>query len=227
MPDGELRYLKHAAGEAATGLAAEYRRLRWLAGRIPAPRIIKWGEERDHVWLLTEALPGRSAGDLIAGDRSLLPAVVTGIADFLARLHGLPVDDCPFDASIAYWLPEARRRVAAGAVDEEDFDPDHRGWSSEQVLEQVEALAGRASGRVVVHGDFTLGNLIVDDRGVVTGCIDVGRSGVADPYQDFALCWRDLGGFGSDAQSLFLDAIGHSPPDRQRMLLHRSLDELF
>ncbi|WBH17152.1 phosphotransferase [Sphingomonas radiodurans] len=145
----------------------------------------------------------------------------------MRALHDLPADECPFDSSVAAWLPEARDRVAAGLVDEDDFDPDHCGWSAKQVLAKVEALAACATGRVVVHGDLSLGNLLFNDAGNVSGCIDAGRLGVADPYQDIAICWRDLGGLGAAAQAMFIAALALNPPDWQRMILHRSLDELF
>lgn len=50
---------------------------------------------------------------------------------------------------------------------------------------------------------------------------------VADPYQDIALMWRDLGGFGEAAQRAFLADLGIKQPAARRMLLHRALDELF
>lgn len=150
-----------------------------------------------------------------------------GCPIFLIRLHALPVDDCPFDSSVAAWLPVARQLVTDGLVDTADFDPDHQGWSASAVLAKVEALAGQARGRVIVHGDYSLGNLMLDDDGRVSGCIDVGRMGVGDPYRDIAIGWRDLGGFGAYAQEAFVAALGLRGLDDQRLELHRALDELF
>lgn len=220
-------FLKCGEGALADAVFGEAARLRWLAGRVPAARVLAAEALEGTAWMLTEALPGRSAGAWLSRYLDRTGELVGAVAGYMLALHGLPVDECPFDSSVAAWLPEARQRVASRLVDEDDFDSDHLGWSAARVLAEVESLAECATDRVVVHGDFSLGNLLIDDDGTVSGCIDAGRLGVADPYQDIAICWRDLGGFGAATQAMFLDALRLDPPDWQRITLHRSLDELF
>lgn len=202
-------------------------RLRWLAGRVPAAVPVRFAVEADKAWLLTRAVPGRTGDAWLDEDAGALPRIIQGFAGFLLDLHALPVADCPFDAGAAVRLAGARRKVAAGLVDEEDFDDDHAGWSAGRVLAEAEALAGCATGRVVTHGDFSLGNLLFDGAGAVSGCIDVGRLGVADPYQDIAIFWQNLDDHGAEAQATFLRAIGIAAPDAARLTFHRLLDELF
>lgn len=228
-PGRPTLYLKHGTGTAARDLVAETARLRWLAERALAPTIVWAGAAGDAAWLLIQAAPGRSAGDWLAGDIGRLPKVVAGLVEALRALHALPVADCPFDAGLTLRLGEARRNVDEGRVDQEDFDDDHQGWSATRVLAEVERLASAVptGDMVVSHGDFTLGNLMLDGDGRFTGFIDAGRLGRADPYQDIALCWRDLGGFGEAAQDAFIDALAIGAPDAARLLLYRSLDELF
>lgn len=220
-------YVKHGEGPVADLVTDEAARLRWLAGRVPAARLVAFIREPGAAWLVTEAVPGRPAGDWLSQDASSAERVAHGLATFLRVLHAVPPASCPFDSSLGAWLPAARQRVASGLVDADDFDADHDGWSAEQVLTQVERLAGSARGDVVVHGDFTLGNVLMEASGTVTGCVDVGRLGRADPYQDVALAWRDLSQFGAGAQEAFLRALGEQPPDERRLKLHRCLDELF
>lgn len=95
------------------------------------------------------------------------------------------------------------------------------------MLGRVEELADHARGAVVVHGDFSLGNLIVAADGTIAGCIDFGRLGVGDPYRDIFIGWRDLGGFGEPAQRAFLEELGIVGFDEPRRALHHALDELF
>jgi hypothetical protein len=71
-----------------------------------------------------------------------------------------------------------------------------------------------------------LGNVLVED-GRVTGCIDVGRLGAADPYQDLTIPWENLGGFGAGAQHTLFEAYGIAAPDERRTEFHLCLDELF
>lgn len=225
--DGTPLYLKFGEGAVADAIVDEAVRLRWLAGRVPAARVVRIAVEPGAAWLLSTAVPGRTGDGWLARDAAALPRIVAGFAGFLRRLNALPVDECPFEAGAAIRLAAARRRVAAGLVDEDDFDDDHEGWSAARVLAEAEALADAASGRVVTHGDFSLGNLLFDDAGQVTGCIDVGRLGIADPYQDIAIFWQNLRDFGGDAQASFLRQIGVAAPDERRLRFHRLLDELF
>lgn len=223
---GDL-FLKTGRGHVRQLVLDEAERLRWSNGRIPAPRVVAAVEEADAAWLLTTPLPGVSAGDFIKADRARAVAVAEAMAAFLLQLHAVPVADCPFDSGVAAWLPVVRRLVADGLVDTDDFDDEHGGWSAERVLAKVEEMAWAERGRVVVHGDFSLGNIIIGDDGAIVGCIDVGRLGVGDPYRDIFIGWRDLGGFGAAAQAAFLAALAIDTLDPQRRELHRALDELF
>lgn len=220
-------YLKIGEGEAAALVADEIARLRWLAGRVPAARIVAAVKEEASAWLLTEALPGLPIGSWVKRDHGRAAQAAKAMASVLRQLHALPTKECPFDSSVESWLPVVRSLVAEGRVDTDDFDPEHAGWSAREVLTKVEELADHAQGCVVVHGDFSLGNLIVDGDGQPMGLIDVGRLGVGDPYRDIVIGWRDLGGFGTDAQGAFLDALGIERLDGRRRELHLALDELF
>ncbi|WP_058756469.1 APH(3') family aminoglycoside O-phosphotransferase [Sphingomonas endophytica] len=225
--DGGDLFLKVGEGDAAVLVAAEAARLAWLADRAPASRIVATVETDGACWLLSTALPGLSAGAFIKADRRRAVAVAETLAGFLRRLHALPVAECPFDSSVAAWLPVVRDLVARGRVDTGDFDDDHAGWSAARVLATVEELAHHAEGQVVVHGDFSLGNVMLDEAGVVLGCVDVGRLGVGDPWRDIVIGWRDLGGFGEAAQRAFLAELGIASLGGPRLDLHRALDELF
>ncbi|MGJ3626346.1 phosphotransferase [Sphingomonas sp. MMS24-JH45] len=81
------------------------------------------------------------------------------------------------------------------------------------MLAEAEALSDCVAERVVTHGDFSLGNVMFDGAGNVTGCIDVGPLGLADPYQDIAIFWQNLADHGPSAQTAFLDALGIDAPD--------------
>ncbi|MEE2915913.1 MAG: APH(3') family aminoglycoside O-phosphotransferase, partial [Pseudomonadota bacterium] len=221
-------YLKHGTDAVAAAIVDEAVRLRWLQGRVPAARPVAFADEDGAAWLLTIGVAGRTGDAWLDHDSALLPVIVAAFAGFLTQLHALPVDDCPFEAGAALRLAAARRRVGAGEVDVEDFADDHLGWDAERMLAHTEALYDPdLHQRVVTHGDFSLGNLLMDERGHVTGCIDVGLLGVADPYQDIAILCANLGELDPAAERAFLDAIGVASPDRQRMAFHRCLDELF
>ncbi|MFW8265181.1 phosphotransferase, partial [Klebsiella pneumoniae] len=79
-------------------------------------------------------------------------------------------------------------------VDASDFDDERNGWPVEQVWKEMHKLLSVSPDSVVTHGDFSLDNLIFDE-GKLIGCIDVGRVGIADRYQDLAILWNCLGEF--------------------------------
>ncbi len=225
-PGREPLVLKTAAGDGAHELARERDRLQWLHGRIPCPKVQASAITDDDAWLLTSLLPGIPARDAIAQRPADTRAIVESLAHFLRDLHALPTADCPFDAGVSVRMADARRRVSAGLVDEDDFDDARRGWTAKQVLDAVLASVPVPSAAVVTHGDFTLDNVLVDGTRV-TGCLDVGRLGVGDPHQDLALCRRDLVELGPEWPLVFFSACGLRDPDPARVGFFLLLDELF
>ncbi len=79
---------------------------------------------------------------------------------------------------------------------------------------------------VVTHGDFSLDNVLIGG-GEVVGCIDVGRVGIGDRYQDIAILWNSLGEFGSSLQERLFEQYGIADPERGKLQFHLMLDELF
>lgn len=223
-PSGDVAYVKHGEGGVADAIADEAARLRWLAGRVPAPVVRLFACTAGQAWSLTDAVPGFTGDAWLAREPDALPAIVAGSVALMRQLHALPIENCPFEAGHRFRLAAARRNVAAGSIDEDDFDADHAGWTAAAMLAETEALAPERLERVVTHGDFSLGNILFDGAGAVTGCIDVGRLGVADPYQDIAILWQNLTEFG--AEGLLEAELGHAF-DEQRLRFHRCLDELF
>lgn len=162
-------FLKHGSDAVAADITAEAERLAWLHGRLPTAEPRGFVREGDEAWLVTTAVPGATGDQWLGREPEWLSTIVRAFAGYMRRLHALPVEECPFDASHPMRLADARRRVAAGVVDVDDFDDDHRGWSAERMLAGVERLTPVKVGRVVTHGDFLLGNLLLDADGRVTG----------------------------------------------------------
>ena len=219
-------YLKHGAGAVADDVIAEMVRLRWLRDFVAVPAVRNFLLTDDAAWLITTALPGRTAWQWLDADPAAGPMVVDALADFLLRLHAIPVDACPFDSGQTVRRRLAWARIDAGLVDTDDFGDAHEGWSARQVGTAMDAMLPLPFDRVVTHGDYSLDNLLIDN-GVVTGCIDVGRVGVADRYQDLAILHDCLGEFDEALQWRLFDRYGVAAPDADRLRFHLLLDELF
>ncbi|GAA5500891.1 aminoglycoside 3'-phosphotransferase [Deinococcus xinjiangensis] len=208
-----------------TTLQQERERLRWLSGRIPAPKLVGYDRTDTHEFLAMTRLAGIPMSH---PDALLHPErMVSLLARALRELHALPLRDCPFQATLNVVLPLARERVAAGLVDEGDFDDERKGQSAVSVFNELARTRPAHEDLVVTHGDPCLPNLIVNGE-YVEGLIDVGRLGMADRHADLALAYRSTkynlnGDYGEE----FLNAYGRELVDMEKIAYYMMLDELF
>lgn len=206
--------------------------LRWLDGRVPVPEVLAAEGE----YLLMSRVPGEMLCKSAFTDRPQL--LIERLAEALHMLWNADTTGCPYPDRTALALAEARRRVEAGLCSTTDVEPDTYGSggfaSPEALLTWLEA--NRPDERPVLsHGDFCLPNIFADEHGI-TGFIDVGRAGIADPYQDIALAYRSLRhnyegkyarpGMPQLEYDTLFDAVGIKP-DFERIRYYTLLDELF
>lgn len=206
-------------------MSREIAALAWLDGRCGAPRLLWFGRVEGRPALLMEALRG-SALHALKGDAAEAGAVAAIQA--LARLHALPIDDCPFDERLDVKLAEARRRIEGGELTEDDFDPERKGRTAEDIWGELMALRPSSEDLVVTHGDASWPNFIVR-QAAPCGLIDLGRLGVSDRYQDLAIFLRSG---ARNAPHLDVAALvpAHYPLadlDLARLHYYRLLDEIF
>jgi aminoglycoside 3'-phosphotransferase-2 len=149
------------------------------------------------------------------------------LAHALRRLHGLDIASCPFDHRLENRIAEARARLLAGLVDEDDFDGERLGRSAQDLFRELEERRPKTEDLVVTHGDACLPNFIADG-GSFSGYIDCGRLGVADRHQDMALaCGSIERNFGEALVAEFLKAYGHFELNPEKAAYYRLLDEFF
>lgn len=215
------------SGEAAAGtsLQQERERLRWLAGRIPAPQVVAFEVTDTHEYLAMTRLSGI---DLSHADALLHPErVVNLLARALRELHALPVRDCPFTMTLSAQLPLLRGRVQAGLVDETDFDEERQGRSAISIFNELIKTRPEEEDLVVTHGDACLPNFIVNGE-LLEGIVDVGRLGIADRHADLALTYRSLKyNLNEQAAEDFLGQYGLNFVDRRKIAYFMLLDELW
>lgn len=219
-------FLKYGEGLLADDVTDEMVRLRWLGGQVLMPEVVHFVGTSNQAWLLMTAVPGKTAYQAMKAHPERRIAIVDAIAMFLRRIHAIPTAACPFTGDHEHRMLRARTRIDANLVDEDDFDEEREGWTAEQVWDAMQGLLPLVPDRVVTHGDYSLDNLLIHD-GVVAGCIDAGRVGIADRYQDLAIAWNCLGEFGVSLQDRFLMQYGVHDLDRRKLQFHLMLDELF
>jgi aminoglycoside phosphotransferase len=176
---GPTLYAKLGRTGAYPGLAAEAARARWARPYLSVPGVVATGTHGSLEWLVTTCLPGLPATDPILGEPA---TIVVALAEGLRRLHDrVPAQHCPFQFRLPVALDHVRRRAAAGHIDPvEDFDDDHRHLDLETALRELERLRPDDEDPVVCHGDYCPPNALLT-HGQVTGYVDLGELGVADP----------------------------------------------
>lgn len=225
-PDAPELFLKHGKGSVANDVTDEMVRLNWLTEFMPLPTIKHFIRTPDDAWLLTTAIPGKTAFQVLEEYPDSGENIVDALAVFLRRLHSIPVCNCPFNSDHVFRLAQAQSRMNNGLVDASDFDDERNGWPVEQVWKEMHKLLPFSPDSVVTHGDFSLDNLIFDE-GKLIGCIDVGRVGIADRYQDLAILWNCLGEFSPSLQKRLFQKYGIDNPDMNKLQFHLMLDEFF
>lgn len=174
-------------------LELERRRLEWLAGRHPAPRVIASGTDAGAQWLMTSALRGGSA----VGDawRARRPEAIRAIAAGLRALHAVGVDEFPPEWTGEVWVGRAPGSLGPRP---------------------------RIDGPVLVHGDACAPNTLIDD-GRWTGNVDFGDLAVGDRWADLAIASMSLDwNFGEGHQQELFEAYGVEP-DVERIGYYRAL----
>ena len=194
------RFVKWNLVSSGESLAAEAERLRWLAGRHPAPVVLEFASDGDTELLVSAELPGRSAVDPLWADR--VDDAVRAIAEGLRRLHSLPTSECPFE-----WDVAARIAVAT---------------ASGLVIPPVLREPPQIDRLVVCHGDPCAPNTLLGPDGF-TANVDFGRLGLADRWADLAVATMSLGwNYENFDESVFWDTYGVEP-DPERISYYRAL----
>lgn len=214
----------------------EFAMLNWLYNKIPVPKILCY-EQMNHVnYMLMSRVEGQMlcSMEFLEQPQKLIKAIANG----LKKLWSVDITDCPYNNCIDNKLRLAENRINNDLCGMEDVEPDtygERGFKTPYDLFHWLKENKPAENLILTHGDFCLPNIFCkSDR--VTGFIDLGRSGIADKYQDIALCYRSLkhnfdGTYGGST------VIGFNPdmlfdeleiePDWELINYYILLDELF
>ena len=151
---------------------------------VPVPEVLAASDDPSPLgapWLVMTRLEGETIARRILRDEAYVAArtQLTGqLARSLAALHGSPLVD-----GLAEYDVLALMREQLDAATEPHP-------ALELGLRHLEATRPAPVGRTVVHGDFRLGNIVVDGDGLV-GVLDWELAHLGDPAEDLGwLCVR-------------------------------------
>lgn len=166
--------------------------LQWLGGKLPVPQVLAFVQENGFNYLLMSKMHGTMVCDALTDDA--IDTVVTALADGLKQLWRVDISDCPLDSRLNKRLTQAKYNIENGFVDTEDFEPDtlgENGFADLDALYDFLETHQPPEDLVFTHGDYCLPNIFTEN-GKTVGFIDLGKAGIADRWQDIALCVRSL-----------------------------------
>jgi kanamycin kinase len=218
------RYVKWAAaGTPEIDLPGEAERLAWAGRWARVPPVVGHGTDAEGAWLVTAAVPGRSAVEPRWKDEPATAAAAIGRG--LRLLHdALPADRCPFDWSVERRLVRADERIAGGEGPA-DWSPEHRRLGLAGARARLGAPPD-VDRLVVCHGDACTPNSLLHDDGAFAAHVDLGSLGVADRWADLAVAtWSLEWDYSPGFDGVLYDAYGIAP-DPERIAYYRLLYDL-
>ena len=230
---GEVFYLKTSVTsddpDPGKSLKAEAERLHWLQNKLPVPEVLAFESQRDEEQLLMSALPGKSAACVNSHAEAL--ANIPALLEALTLLSNIDISYCPFKQDIPTKLKQAEERLRLGLILESEFDECRKGHSAKAIFQQAVERADFRETFTFTHGDFCLPNIIIAN-GRLSGLVDIGRSGIADPYQDLSLLLNSIYAdynplYGEPAAKVFLTQLGKPHLLKSKIQYYQLLDELF
>lgn len=220
------RFLKRQPSRQRESLATEKEKLDWLKGKLPVPEVLGFDIEDGYEYLLTSEVEGRNAADpAICRDPKQF---VTLLAQGLRSIHGVDIEQCPFDERLPVKLAEAGYRLRNRLVEEDDFDAERQGISADGLyMELIATQPCDEEDLVFTHGDYCMPNIVIKDE-EISGFIDWGRAGISDRYQDLALAARSIvRNYGEPWVSVFYEAYGIDPIGESKVSFYQLLDEFY
>lgn len=214
----------------------ELQMMQWLRGKINVPNIIEQITDNSYSYILMS----RCRGDMCCADQFMKNPLKQAeiLANTLFQLWDIPVDGCPCSWPLEKRLKEAAKNVESNNIDIAHTEPTTFGKNGfknhEELLKWLIDNKPKET-KVITHGDFCLPNIFADDSGL-TGLIDLGRAGVADKWQDIAICYRSLSNnysgkyngikYSGYQNEMLFNALGIDP-DWEIIRYYILLDELF
>lgn len=214
----------------------EARMMLWLEDRLPVPSLIHLEHHEEKSYLLMTKVEG----EMLCSDEFLFAPskLIRHLADGLEMLWRIDTEECPLINDLDSKLRQAEERVNQGLCSFEDAEFSTfgvHGFKSPEALLSWLYMNRPEEELIFSHGDYCLPNIFIKE-GEIAGFIDLGRSGIADKYQDIALCIRSLvrnyvGEYSQpglpkyDLLQLFVRL--KIAPDWEKIRYYSLLDELF
>ena len=199
-----------------------------LEKHLPIPKLISYCVEDGISYTLMSKINGSMLSDVKKPE-----LLIDLLTEAFRMLWSVDIKEFNVQevSNILERLKSARYNVVNNFVDVNNVMPQtfsEDGFSSpEALLEWLEKNIPKQD-LVFTHGDFCLENIFVNNEHI-SGFVDLGKAGVADRWQDLAICIRELNEVleGTNLSSnLLLERLGVEK-DNEKLKYYMLLDELF
>lgn len=219
-----------------SGLDAEQIMMNWLENKLPVPKCLYHTIKNDADYLLMTRINGKMACDEeFMSDVRMLVKI---LADGIKQMWQVNISDCPINQNLNNKLECAKDRIESKTVNINEWEPSIVGsYRFETPMQLYDWLIKNQPTEELVfsHGDYCLPNVFIDNN-KLSGFIDLGHAGIADKWQDIALCYRSLKhNFNGKFSNRIIDDFDHCilfealgiEPDWEKINYYILLDELF
>lgn len=226
-------YLKIGRVDGLTDLKREAEVLKWLDGRSEVPRLVEYASDNEREALLISAIDGEPLSETLSRTDRIASAenLTERAAEALARLHSIPIHDCPFDARLEWRFARAKRNAEQHLLSESDegFASEHAGKMPLDVYAELLERPPTDDDLVFTHGDPCMPNIIFRDYRF-SGFIDLDGAGVADRYVDIAIFLgsvRHNTDLVFDIEAAFRRGYNIDELDARRLEFYTLMDHLY
>lgn len=221
--------VKRSQGEQfSRWLAREYtvlQALREIALPLPRPYLCVEtnAPAMPEFWLVMSYLPGTSLRTIAQKEQSKgdQQRMLRSFGNVLAQLHHLSVPRALQSEEHESWLDSMLKQARYNLLHHE-VDGDAK------LLAQLERERPQPVPQMLIHGDFTVDNVLIVD-GEVSGIVDWAQSALGDPRYDLALAIRPKEGIfqtAEDTQS-FIEGYGGASVSEAEYNYFTGLYEFF
>jgi len=201
-------YLKTAA---CGSLETEAMLTRFLHSKQLSAEVLAYASIQQD-WLLTRRIPGEDCTheQYLDDPKQLCDT----LAFWLRTLHDTDPAGCPIPDHTMAYLTTVYQNHESGCFDLSYFS--HGNCSVQEAWAVVEDYAGYLKNDTLLHGDYCLPNIILDNW-QFSGFIDVGRGGIGDRHVDLYWgVWTLQFNLKTDIwRERFLDAYGRDRIDQE------------
>ncbi|MFD1676225.1 APH(3') family aminoglycoside O-phosphotransferase [Alicyclobacillus fodiniaquatilis] len=199
-------------------------RLEWLQQKLPVPKVLFYSHDGAREFLLTQEIEGIDCSDHAVWQENVAD-LIQRFAIGLKMVHGVNIEDCPFDHRLTTRLQIAEHNMKSNLLDSAGIMNQFPGSSVEELYHLlISEQSAMVEDLVFTHGDYSMPNVIIH-TGEINGFIDLGNSGVADRYQDLAIAAKSIvRNYGEKWVPLFFEAYGIGEIDHDKIRYYQLLE---